>query len=363
MRPAKNLIFWLACKTCSANPNLFSKVLDQLNIARAKNQPPSTAKPPQPFIHVHSRWPDNWKSFFKEHLADLPELTKKLKRGLDDESDQLVNKVLELHQNILVTGEYQKDVKYSERLLFHPKDLLIRDEVSNAVNEAKTKYRLPIDKYEETVFFYRCGLYFLSERIDIESAFKHKIVVDGGGFIGDSALILSELNCDRVIVFEPDPKNLESLQKALNDNNIQADKVAIERLGLGSVDKVERLIQNNSGSSFYNDKQWSSDLDTVDVPVTRLDSYTSDSEKAIGLIKLDIQGLELEAIQGAIETIKRDRPVLAVSVYHTAKDFFGVKTLIDEQIGGYRFIIRKTNPFHPIHELMLIGYPEELQKP
>ncbi len=316
-----------------------------------------------PYVHVHSRWPDNWKSYLNEHRADLPDLIRGLKNGLDQESVLLVDKVLELHQRILVPNAYQKDVKYSEQLLYSASDLLIRDQVAAAILDAKQKYRLPIDKYEETVFFYLCGLYFLREIVDLHAFLKGKIIIDGGGFIGDSALIFNELDCHKIIVFEPDPRNLDLLEKSLDQNRIDREKVIVERTGLGSRDKIDRLIQNKSGSSFYDEEEWSRSFSSVEVPVVKLDTYISESSVSspqIGLIKMDIQGLELEAVEGALKAIERDRPLLAISVYHTAKDFFGVKALIDEKVGGYRFRIRKTNPFHPIHELMLIGYPDEL---
>jgi FkbM family methyltransferase len=359
----KHLITFAARKIRAINPTLYSKVLRQLNLANVpieNNQ--TTSEASNRYIHVHSRWPDNWKSFFSDNYTALPILRNKLKFNLDSESALLVDRVLELHQMILMTTAYQNDVKYSESILFDPNDLLIRKEVAATVQKAKEKYYLPIDKYEETVFFFHCGLYFLQEIVDIECFLKNKIIVDGGGFIGDSALIFNEIDCHKVIVFEPDPKNLELLEKALEKNQVSRKKVLVEKIGLGALDQTGRLIQNKSGSSFYNETTWSRNFSSVDVPVAKLDTYFSESNierQQVGLIKLDIQGLELEAVQGALETIRKHRPLLAISVYHTAKDFFGVKALIDEKIGGYRLLIRKTNPFHPIHELMLIGYPEE----
>ena len=44
---------------------------------------------------------------------------------------------------------------------------------------------------------------------------------------------------------------------------------------------------------------------------------------------------------GAIETIKRDKPVLSISIYHTFDDFFNIKPWIENLNLGYKFKIIK----------------------
>ena len=51
-----------------------------------------------------------------------------------------------------------------------------------------------------------------------------------------------------------------------------------------------------------------------DKPTSRVRTMTIDGAglKRVDLIKLDIEGMELEALAGAVETIKRERPILYV---------------------------------------------------
>jgi hypothetical protein len=46
-------------------------------------------------------------------------------------------------------------------------------------------------------------------------------------------------------------------------------------------------------------------------------------------------------LAGAINTIKKQKPVLLLSIYHNANDFFEIKPLIESWNLGYKFKIRK----------------------
>ena len=72
--------------------------------------------------------------------------------------------------------------------------------------------------------------------------------------------------------------------------------------------------------------------------VTSLDKYTKDIE--VGFIKLDIEGNEVNAIKGARETIVRDKPFLAICVYHKKGDILAIMDLIHNLEPSYRFWLR-----------------------
>ena len=79
----------------------------------------------------------------------------------------------------------------------------------------------------------------------------------------------------------------------------------------------------------------------------------------IGCIKLDIEGLELETVRGAAETIVRCRPILLISIYHTAKDFFGVKPFIESLVEDYDFSVYHLDAREMLIEYMLIAVPRK----
>jgi hypothetical protein len=77
------------------------------------------------------------------------------------------------------------------------------------------------------------------------------------------------------------------------------------------------------------------DHTTEKVYVTTIDKECVD--KKVGLIKMDIEGFEYYAIKGGLETIKRDKPVLLISIYHTGKDFFEIPPLLKSCVPEYKF--------------------------
>lgn len=92
------------------------------------------------------------------------------------------------------------------------------------------------------------------------------------------------------------------------------------------------------------------------IDIVTIDSYTSSHDLNVGLIKLDIEGSELEAIKGAIETICKYKPILLISVYHLPKDFFEIKPLLESLNLGYQFMFRKLVYHDPMTEVSLIAY-------
>jgi hypothetical protein len=59
----------------------------------------------------------------------------------------------------------------------------------------------------------------------------------------------------------------------------------------------------------------------------------------VDFIKMDVEGAEVEALRGAENTIRKFRPKLAISVYHSISDFVDVFELISSLNLGYRFYL------------------------
>jgi hypothetical protein len=57
----------------------------------------------------------------------------------------------------------------------------------------------------------------------------------------------------------------------------------------------------------------------------------------VNLIKLDIEGAELETLKGAVETIRRYKPQLAVCLYHKHSDFWEIPRFLKELVPDYEF--------------------------
>ena len=67
-------------------------------------------------------------------------------------------------------------------------------------------------------------------------------------------------------------------------------------------------------------------------------------EDKVTFIKLDIEGSEMEALRGAEKIIRRDKPRLAVSIYHEPQDYFEIPFYIRELVPEYKLYIRHHKP-------------------
>lgn len=62
-------------------------------------------------------------------------------------------------------------------------------------------------------------------------------------------------------------------------------------------------------------------------------------------LKMDIEGAELAALRGARGIITRDRPDLAICVYHAVNHIWDIPLLLDGWGLGYRFFLRSYNAY------------------
>ena len=79
------------------------------------------------------------------------------------------------------------------------------------------------------------------------------------------------------------------------------------------------------------------------VEVVRLDDAV---EEGVTYIKMDIEGAELAALEGSAATIRRNRPKLAICVYHRPSDYFDIPRWIDGMQCDYRLYLRQHSSFN-----------------
>ena len=108
--------------------------------------------------------------------------------------------------------------------------------------------------------------------------------------------------------------------------------LTIENIGLWSREDV--LCFHGTGTS-------DSKIDTdgeMQIKVGKLDDIAYD--KKISFIKMDIEGAEKEAILGAENIIRIQKPKMAVSIYHKREDIWELPKLLLEMNPEYRFYLR-----------------------
>lgn len=125
-------------------------------------------------------------------------------------------------------------------ILFDDKDLELQRNYKALRNSVKRKgdyyvlevhdrkYRLPINEFEMPVFYHKYGLPELPQEVIEE--LKGKDFIDGGAYIGDGALVLSEFKPHKIYAFEPLSENFHLLNKTIQLNNISSIVVPIKKL-------------------------------------------------------------------------------------------------------------------------------------
>jgi len=165
---------------------------------------------------------------------------------------------------------------------------------------------------------------------DILSLSSHEIVVDGGGYTGDTFLkfITTAKTFEQYYLCEPDLKNMRIAQK----NLFEYSGIIYVPAGLWSKkDKLTFSATGTAGSRL-------GDYGNICVDVVSIDEILN-SEPAT-FIKLYIEGAEMEALKGAVKTIQKYKPVLAICVYHKVGDFIDIPNLIKQLNPDYRFYLR-----------------------
>ena len=128
--------------------------------------------------------------------------------------------------------------------------------------------------------------------------------IDGGANIGFFSLIASKIvgKTGTVFSFEPTPLTHNYLKKNTNINN--ASNVTISRYGLSSSKKQLpfQMFGNPEGNSIISDKacKLTDENEIIQINTISIDEFCTENKiSRIDLIKLDIEGQELEAIKGA----------------------------------------------------------------
>lgn len=300
-----------------------------------------TLKNGRKFTFRHQAILDISSDFFENYLcgSDLDEKMVRLKRNIDKNSQCVVDMIIKRHKYI-----YTHNL-LDNREIYNHEEFKKQKAIKSFWRERKDSF--PICDYPET-FFYHNGLKILPD--DIIKKNSNKDVIDGGGFIGDSAIIFShEYSFKKIYSFEPDRFNFVKLKRN------------IAKYEMRNVEPINKGISSQEGRSNFDVQGVSSSIQPQgkdEIEITTIDKFVGSlgSDADIGLIKLDVEGAEFDVVGGSIKTIEKFRPVLLISIYHTGKDFFEIKPLLEGLDLGYKFLIRKINPNSSIGEVMLIAY-------
>ena len=173
---------------------------------------------------------------------------------------------------------------------------------------------------------------------DIIRPVEHEVFVDGGCFDGTTVrnfVAWSNRIYDEIYSYEPDHINYERTLTDMSNNPVK--NLHLYNKGLwNKSDKLYFYESGGQGSGIVSDDN--EDTEVVPIETVSIDETVGDSK--VTFIKLDVEGAEYEALQGAITTIQRYHPRMAISIYHKPEDIFTIPRFVMEMSDDYTFYLR-----------------------
>jgi len=225
--------------------------------------------------------------------------------------------------------------RWFETLFNHKKELtrlanMLADDLSKQTLEAILSFRLTLNpEVLEPIIDWNV---YAPKNI---FAFKdNEIYVDGGTFDGDTIRMFIDRvhgKFDYIYGFEPDTNTFGKLCENF------ADDSRIKPINKGLYSHDTTLYFDNAGTraSIFNPDA----AEGISLPVTSLDKVMNGNR--VTYIKMNIEGAEIPALNGAKETIQKWSPKLGISIYHRPQDLWEIPFLIRELNPAYKLYLRQ----------------------
>ena len=278
--------------------------------------------------------------------------------GLDNESRNTVSDIIH-RMGMIADGNKSLQDVYTQRE--QEEFVRMNDEFSSKIVKLNDNlyyyngYYLLVNQFDSSVFFTRYGI----DKLTTLDSVRNKHIIDAGGYVGDTALLFSSYTDKSIHVFEASPSNMDIIRETIRLNQLENIVPVSKALGEKSGTATFSLGERNSCNSLV-ERPGYNYPDHIEVPVITLDDYVRENNLEVGLIKVDIEGGEQLLLKGAVETIRTQHPILLISIYHSANDFFEIKPMIEKMCDKYTFrIIKPANSAIVIETILLAEVRDE----
>ncbi len=184
--------------------------------------------------------------------------------------------------------------------------------------------------------------YFHPDLLDFTD---REVAVDCGAFDGDTLrafLDRTSHHFQKYHAFEPDPVNFRKLEACAK--SLDSSRIKLYPYGTGAGEAIMNFTSSeDSAAGFKQDG-------TIKVKVDALDHLILD--EPVSFIKMDVEGAELDSLRGAAGIIRKNKPKLAICVYHKDEDLMTIPAYIKELVPEYRFKLG----YHSYREIELVLY-------
>ena len=163
-------------------------------------------------------------------------------------------------------------------------------------------------------------------------------IIDCGAFTGVAVhkFLKAGYKITSLVAFEPDPANFELLAS----RDFPIERHICLPLGTWSTTRQLSFSSDGSMASHLSDHgDWMIQCVAIDQVL---------HNERVNLVKLDVEGAEIETLRGMRQIIETQKPNLLVSAYHTPEHLYEIGDLIDSWNLGYKFHLR-------VHEYNTFG--------
>jgi FkbM family methyltransferase len=163
---------------------------------------------------------------------------------------------------------------------------------------------------------------------------RGKVVFDCGSHNGVFSIYSSIFSPSRIYSFEPVRNTYEILKKNVELNRLQK-KMVLTNSAVGEKNEEGKIFFDKiaDGSASLNKKM----SHYENVKIISLDWFSKFNKVGkVGIIKMDIEGNEKEALNGAKRIISKYKPILTFSAYHKPSDKVILPKIVKKIRGDYK---------------------------
>ncbi len=163
---------------------------------------------------------------------------------------------------------------------------------------------------------------------------ENAVYVDLGAYNGDTVLdFIKEYGYSKIIAVEPDRRNFRKLTENTRDvNNIILYNALIS-------DRDETVfLDNNKGRGTHESENGKTETQAFTIDTIIKKEKLPENGQLV--IKFDVEGNELKALDGAGETIEKYNPLMFISCYHRSEDYFTLPLKVFSMNNNYNLYMR-----------------------
>lgn len=167
----------------------------------------------------------------------------------------------------------------------------------------------------------------------------HGVFLDCGGCCGETAIWAIERGAEQVYSFEPNPDAIAYLES--NAQKFGQGRVVPVPLGVG--ERAATLNMSSPTDNIGGTRIVPGATAGKPVSIVSLDTWCAENSVTPDFIKMDLEGWEMAALNGARQVIAKNRPDMAVCLYHKLSDMWTIPHLIRQICPDYKFWCRKNS--------------------